>query len=644
MEDAARPEAGIAAGRYERFPQAVKVVFLILCVLGILLAVHWAFNISFAGRAMTQHGYYYLLIAIFLSSAFLILPARKKDKSARWYDLVAAVLVFGMGVYFFRYSWTIGIVGWFPPTTLQFALGLIFCLLVLEGGRRMAGSVYAVICLVFGLYPLFAEYMPGILFGVGSSFTHTIASHAYGSDGITGLPAKVIGDYLIGFLVFAAVLIASGAGTFFLNLALGILGRFRGGPAKVAVVASGFFGSLSGSAISNVVATGSVTIPAMKRLGYPPHYAAAVESCASTGGMFMPPVMGAVAFVMCSFLSIEYAVVIGAAAVPAVLYYWGLLMQVDAYAAKNSFKGLPREEIPSLKKTIAEGWPFIAVFIFLVWGLIYMRWEFMAPWYATGLMLLLSFHSREAWMTPKRLIKTLVGTGTLICQAMAVILPIAFIVNGLGITGTACAFTAGLVHLGRENLVFILLLGVVACYILGMAGMLISAYVFLAVTLAPAIIEVGQLNVLAVHLFIIYYAMLSAITPPVAVVAFIAASMAGAEPMKTAWQAVRLGVVLYFIPFFFVFNPSLVLQGSLVEAGYLFVLCLVGILLIASGLEGYLVKVGRLGLWVRPLLVISGFLIAFPEWTTTIIGAILALFTIAIALFRTKPVAKKAKV
>lgn len=634
MEDASKPEAG----RYERLPRALKVTFIVLSIIGLLLAVQWAFNISFAGQVMTQHGYYYLLIASFSSGVFLILPARKKDKKARWYDLVAAVLVFGIGVYLFRHSWTIGIVGWFPPTTLQFALGVIFCLLILEGGRRMAGPIYLVICLVFGLYPLFAEHMPGILFGVSSSFSHVIASHAYGSDGITGLPAKVVGDYLIGFLVFAGVLIASGAGSFFLNLALGLLGRFRGGPAKVAVVASGFFGSLSGSAASNVVATGSVTIPAMKRLGYPPHYAAAIESCASTGGMFMPPVMGAVAFVMCSFLSIEYAVVIAAAAIPAVLYYYGLLMQVDAYAARNGLKGLSREEIPSMWKTLAEGWPFLAVFVFLVWGLVYMRWEFMAPWYATGLMIVLSFHRREAWMTPRRLVKTIVGIGTLVCQAMAVILPIAFIVNGLGITGTACAFTAGLVHLGGGNIALILLMGVVACYVLGMGGLMVAAYIFLAVTLAPAIIEVGQLNVLAVHLFIIYYATLSAITPPVAVVAFIAASLAGADPMRTAWQSVRLGVVLYFVPFFFVFAPSLILQGSLSEAVYLFVLCLLGVLLIASGLEGYLVKVGRVEAWARPLLVISGFLIGFPEWRTTITGAILALFTIAIMLLRRKMV------
>ncbi len=627
-------EAEFSATRLKQLAGWLKIIYLALCTLGILLAIHWAFNITVRGYVMLQNAYYYLLIGIFLAGAYIILPARKSDKITRWYDIIAAIFSLGICGYLFMNSWQIGMVGWFPPTHLQLILAIILALLVLEAGRRAAGSIYIVVCILFGAYPLFAESMPGVLFGVSSPFSNIIASHIYGSDGITGLPAKVIGDYLIGFLAFAGVLIVTGAGAFFVNLALGMLGRFRGGPAKVAVIGSGLFGSLSGSVASNVIATGTFTIPAMKRLGYPPHYAGAVEACSSTGGAIMPPVMGAVAFVMAAFLEIEYVAIAAAAVIPALLYYFSLLIQVDSYAAKVGMAGIPRSEIPSLKKTLSEGWPFIAVFFFLIWGLGYMRWEFMAPWYATGLMIVLSFLRKETWPTPKRLVNMLAGVGTLICQTMAIILPVAFIVNGLGITGTAAAFTAGLVHLGGGNVYFVLLLGVIACYILGMAGLLIAAYVFLAVSLAPALIEIGHLNKIAVHMFLIYYCILSSITPPVAIGAFVAAAVAGSDPMRTAWQSMRLGMVLFFVPFFFLFNPSLVLQGPLLDIIICSAKALLGTFILASAIEGYMLKLGKLSLWARPLLAIGGFLIAFPESITDIIGAALLLCTLAIIFIR----------
>jgi len=244
-------------------------------------------------------------------------------------------------------------------------------------------------------------------------------------------------------------------------------------------------------------------------------------------------------------------------------------------------------------------------------------------------------------MTPRRLLETVKTVGELIAQTVGIIIPIGFILCGLTISGVAPSFTAGLVTIGRGNIFLVLIMGVAACYVLGMAGMLVAAYIFLAVTLAPAIMQIAQLNELAVHLFIIYYAMLSAITPPVAAGAFLGATIAGSSPMRTAWQAVRLGIVIYFIPFFFIFNPSLVLQGSPIEALYLFVLCLIGIVLIAAGCEGYLVKVGKAELWARPFLLISGLLIGFPEWKTTIIGAILASLTIAIMLIKKSAAAER---
>ncbi len=474
--------------------------------------------------------------------------------------------------------------------------------------------------------------MPGILSGRSLDWFSLIGSLSFGSEaGIIGLPSRVMVDMLLGFLVFAGVLLASGAGRFFLNLASALLGRYRGGPAKVAVLGSGFFGSMSGSAISNVVGTGSITIPAMKRLGYPPHYAAAIEACASTGGTIMPPIMGAVAFIMAELLGIPYSAIIVAAAIPAILYYLGLLMQVDAYAAKNGLIGLPREEIPSLKQTLIEGWHFIFAFLFLIWGLLYMRWEAMTPWYTTGLLILLSMVRKETRIGPKGVINILREVGKLVTMTMGVIMPIAFIITGLTSTGVAPSFTSGVISLGGGNPFIILLFGAVACYLLGMMGLVAPAYIFLAVSLAPVLTQMG-FDLFASHLFIIYCAIFGDITLPVAIVAFVGAGIAGAPPMKTALLAMRLGIVLYFIPFFFVFEPALVLRGAPLETLYYFSGCLLGIFILTGGLEGFLLGVGKVAIWARPLLVVAGFLVGFPEWRTDVYGIALAIIIIGILL------------
>ncbi|MBW1861819.1 MAG: TRAP transporter fused permease subunit [Deltaproteobacteria bacterium] len=619
--------------RYGSMPGYLKVFFLILTTFGLCLSIFYIFIIRIGDVALYEVAYYYCFIGIFLGCAFLLLPARKKDKGIPWYDLLATILAFGLGGYFFLNAWEIGMVGsWRPLNPFHFTLGLIYCLLMLEAARRMAGPFFLVLCLIGGLYPLIAGHMPGMLYGLEYSLSEVVGLNIFSIDGILGLPGRVMAGIVVGFLLFAAVLMATGAGQFFLDLSLALFGRYRGGPAKVAVLASGFFGSLSGSSFSNIAATGAVTIPIMKRLGYPPHYAAAVEACASSGGMLMPPVMGSVIFIMCAFLGVDYGVIVVVAAIPSVLFYFGLLMQIDAYAAKVGIKGLPREQLPSLRKTLNKGWPFVIVFAFLVWGLAYMKWSIQTPFYATGLMVLLSFRSRETMMTPKIIINCIAETGKLVAQVMAVVLPMSFILVGLGATGVDVAFTSSLLALGGENVFLILIVGVIACFLLGMVGMIGAAYILLAVSMAPAVIQIAGLNELAVHFFIMYYACLALITPPVATSAFMAAAIAGASPMRTAFQSMRLGIVLYFIPFFFVFNPSLILQGSVIEAVYLFVLCLLGILFIAAGLEGYLVKVGRLRLWVRPLIIIAGTLIAFPEWKTTFIGAVLAALIVAVAV------------
>jgi TRAP transporter 4TM/12TM fusion protein len=617
--------------RYSHLSLPLKIVFVLFSIVGLAFAIIANFSLNIFGKPLMDVTYDFILIALFSTSVFIICPARRKDnRHLPWYDIVAAVLVFGVSVYLISQANRITFAGW-TPDTLSTIFGIILLLAVAEGGRRTGGNIYLFVMLLLGAYPLFADYMPGIFWGKSFTLTRTVGNIAFTAEGLLGIPISVVGFILIGFLLFAGFLVASGAGKFFIDLANAILGRFRGGPAKVSVLSSGFFGSLSGSVFSNIIGTGSVTIPTMKRMGYPPYFAGAVEACASTGGVLMPPVMGAVAFVMAEMLNIEYSVIIVAAAIPSILYYFGLLMQVDAYAARTGLRGLPKDQVPSLKKTLKEGWRFISVFFFLLWGLLYMRWEALAPFYAAGLLIVLSFFRRDTMMTPRKLIDAIASVGSLITQSMGIILPISFIYAGLITTGVTGSFTLGFVELAGGNVYLMLIMGFIACYIMGMAGMLIAAYIFLAISFAPAVIQAGNLNTLAVHLFIMYYAMLSCITPPVAAGSFLAATLAGAPPMKTAWQSVRLGIVLFFIPFYFVFNPALIFQGGTVLMTlYYFSMCMIGVILIAGGAEGYLITVGLIGWWARPLLMISGLLIGFPESKTTYIGAVLGAVTIAI--------------
>jgi len=632
--------SGGEISRYASLPLPIKIICLVLIASGLGLFIFYIFAWTPGGWVLGSIMYYYLLYTCFATCAFLMMPARKKDKNRiPWYDLVLAALVFGFFIYSASRALSIDI-GWVPPPhTLALVLACIIGPLAIEGGRRMAGIPFVILTVIIGLYPLFAEHMPGVFFGLSLPFDILIGSFAYGRAGILGLPGMVMGEILIGYLMFAGMLMVSGAGRFFLNLALCLLGRFRGGPAKVAVLASGFFGSLSGAPIANIVATGAVTIPAMKRIGYPPYYAGAIEAVASTGGVIMPPVMGGIAFIMAILTGMPYSVIMIAAFIPAILYYYGLLVQVDAYAARVGLKGLPREELPSLLKTLKEGWVFIIAIAFLVFGLIYMRWGATAPVYASGLMFILSFASRETMMTPRRILAALVTIGSLVTFLMAILIAVGFVMIGIQSTGSFTTLTTHIVAFGGGNLVVVLLIAVAICYVFGMMGVSMAPYIVLAVTLIPSLAGATELSLIGLHLFVIYYVIMMGITPPIAISAFVAAAVAGAPPMKTGFTAMRLAVVLYFIPFFFVFNPALILEGPILETLYLFALCLVGIWILASGLEGYLLKVGRLSLWSRPLLVAGGFLIAFPGWMTTIIGVALTALVIALILIRKRTVA-----
>ncbi|OGA46208.1 MAG: hypothetical protein A3G25_10520 [Betaproteobacteria bacterium RIFCSPLOWO2_12_FULL_63_13] len=606
-------------------PAAIRALVLAMSACGLALAVVYIFGVV----SLLDVTYYFLLMAFYLPLALLFLPAHKHEKGVTWLSYGPALTALGLALFMAYKSPALVYETWVPVTeTWQLVVAAALFIVILEAARRSGGNIFLAIVLVLGLYPVFAQHMPGILWGPPATLARTLAFNVYSSDALLGVVTRVVGEVIIGFLILAALLVATGAADFFLKLAMAIMGKARGGPAKVAVLASGFFGSLSGSIFGNVVSTGSVTIPSMIRAGFPPHYAGALEACASTGGMLMPPVMGAVAFIMADFTNTEYGVIVKAAIIPSVLFYFGLYCHVDGYASRNNMVGAQQEKLPSMREALAEGWPFLLVLFFLVWGLVYMSWERLAPFYASGLLITLTLVKKELRIGWRRAKEIVFETGKLLAETTALLLPTSFILGGLMATGVAPSIAGALVQMGGSSVIPILAIGIIVCMIFGMLGMIVAAYLMLALTFAPAIEHAAGLNTLAVHLFIAYYATLAAITPPVALAAFLASRISGADPIATSMTAARLGVVLYFIPIFFLFEPALILQGSLYRTAIWLTLNIVAIVIIAGASEGVLMGFGRLRTWARPVLFFAGLLIGFPEWKSTAVGIALVLLVL----------------
>jgi TRAP transporter 4TM/12TM fusion protein len=610
-----------AAGRYRTLTGPLRWIFILFSLIGIFVAIYQLFHFSFLG-VMVGDAYYYLLIALFLPLLFLISPIKKDliHQKVPWYDLLFSLLSFIGPVYLFLNAYQIIQDGWeIVPPIQTYVLGLVLMIMVLEAARRAGGLSFALICLFFTTYALYAQHMPGLLEGYGCGVRRLVGFFTMGTEGVTGLPMKVVGNILIGYMVFAVALQATGGGKFFLDLATSLLGSLRGGPAKMSIVASGFFGSISGSSISNVLTTGALTIPTMKRTGYPPHYAGAIEAAASTGGVLMPPIMGVTAFVMAEFLAVPYSTICIAAIVPSLLYFGGLFLQIDAYAAKADLKGLPKEELPSFKTTIGAGWFYMASLIFLIWALLYLHWETLAPFWASLILLIACNLRKETRLNWKKLISFVESVGKVLTELVALLCAIGSIIGALSLTGVAHSFSSEIIALAGGSITLLLILGALTSFILGMGMTITACYVFLALILAPALVKSG-LYPLSVHLFIMYWGMASYITPPVALSAFAGAGLAGANPMRTAFKAMQFGFVKYFIPFFFVLNPAILLHGSAWNILTSFALVCFSVISISYSLEGYLPKFGMAPLWLRVTLFLGGICLGLPWWGIRTVG------------------------
>jgi TRAP transporter 4TM/12TM fusion protein len=608
-----------AMGRYRQLAIKWRAAMAVLTAAATFLAINQIFALGFfLDITMLDGRYLYLITGLMLIMVFITFPSHHSNIDyVPWYDKVIMAAIAGIFSYFAYNADLIILDAWeYAAPPVGIALALATWAIILEAGRRTGGWPIFFIVLVLSLYPIYADRMPDVVAGIGMPIQDVAIFHILGEESLFGVALNSFAMLVFGFILFGVALQYTGGGPFFINLAFAMLGHKRGGAAKVAVVASGLMGSMSGGPITNVLTTGPLSIPAMCRTGFSRGYAAGVEACASTGGVMMPPIMGATAFVMASFLGVSYVTVAVAAIVPSFLYFFGLYMQIDAYSARNGLKGLPKEELPSLLQVFKDGWYFIAVFALLTFMLVYMQREATAPFIATGFLLIVNQFTKYK-MNLEKFMLMVAGTGRLMAELAGILAAIGLIVGSLAVTGMAGTLANDLLYLAGDNVLVLLFMGAATSFVLGIGMTVTAAYIFLAIVLAPALISAG-LDPLASHMFIMYWGMLSFITPPVALAAFAAASVAQVSPMRAGWEAMRLGTIIYFIPFFFVLNPALLLQGEFGEIFLMTSTALLGVVIIAAGLQGYLIGFGRLGegkagLFPRTCLTLSGLVLAAPS-------------------------------
>lgn len=543
-------------------------------------------------------------------------------------DLLLAVIGAVVTLYVF-FLWDVMFMRAPFPEPMDTIIGTLLVLVVLEGTRKELGKAIPILAIIFILYALYGSgkiiTLP-ILKPIahrGYSFTRVIANLAQASEGIYGQVLGVSATYIFLFVLFGAFLEHSGASQFFVDLSMAFFGRSRGGPAKVGTVASGLFGMVSGSAVANVMAVGPFTIPMMTRLGYLPKFSGGVISVAGTGGQFMPPIMGAAAFIIAETLSISYMDVVKAAFIPAVLYYVALWFIVDIRAQKSQIQTLPEDQIPNWKEVLLNGIYLALPVILLVYFLAVIRWSpIKSGFWSIVSLIVVSMIKKETRLTPKKFYKVL-AEGAMGSINVAIVCAAAGIIIGvLSLTGLSLKFSQLLVSLSGGSMPVLLVLTMIAGLILGMGMTTTSVYIVLSVLVAPALTRMGVVPI-AAHLFVFYFGILSAITPPVATASYAAASITKTSPTELGFEGWRIGLAGYIIPFMFIYSPTLLMQGSALEILQSTITSLIGIYALAATIEGYLN--GKLNLLFRGILAVAALALIDSGLKTDLVGAVLFL-------------------
>lgn len=618
----AKPAISSDRQRHRRLPVFWRISLAGSALLMVLMVLYKVFNAGlYFGYIPIEPVYFYAALAILVPFGFILFPAYNgaPQDYVPWYDVVLfAGLMIAAGLCAFNtriildYGWD-----YLAPQWATW-MALAVWIMLLEVTRRAAGFAVFTVVAVASAYPWFggAAFL-GVFQVSPSTLLETAQYHLFGTESIVGIPIRALVNIVTGFLLFGVALQKTGGGKFFIDLSFSLLGTTRGGPAKVAILSSGLMGSISGSPVTNVVTTGSLTIPAMRKTGFPGVTAGGIEACASTGGVLMPPVMGATAFIMATYLEIPYQTIAMAAIIPSFLFFFGLFVQIDAFAARQGLVGLRRQDLPGIGKVMREGWYYLFVLVLLIWLLFFLKQEARAPYYATAALIVINQclpRGRWGW---RELAEFWESAGRLFVEIATILAGVGLLLGALVLTGKVGSIAYDLISMAGTEPLVLLIAGAATSMVLGMGMTITAAYLFLAIALAPALSQSG-LNPLAIHLFMLYWGMISYITPPIAFAAFAAAPLSGASSMRTGFEAMRLGTIIYFIPFFFVLNPALIGIGSPGEISLVLATAIIGVVILAAALQGYLVGIGDLsatGLvqWpVRLALFTAGLLFVAP--------------------------------
>ena len=591
---------------------ALKKVSLILAICFVAFHLYTAAFGTMPGIAQKSIHLGFLLVIFYINAMV--------DSEKRWEQIFLGIMaLFALGgcAYITILDENLQLrAGIVYASDILFAILLIIA--IFEACRRKMGNPLVIITLVFVAYAFLGKYIPGFLNQPGMTLKKFTSLVYLTTDGIFGSPLYASASYVVLFVLLGAIMSVSGIGDYMTNLATSLFGHMRGGPAKVAVVASGFFGSISGSPTANVIGTGTFTIPMMKKNGFEPEFAAAVEATASTGGAIMPPIMGSTAFIMAEMLGIPYTAVAKAALIPAILYFLAVLFGVDIYAAKHGLKGIPRSQLPKVRSMLKQIY-MLAPLIFLIFCMAVFNMTIVRSGLLTIIVTLVLVEinpktrmAKEQWLQiPVQTVKSAVSVG--IACAMAGIISGVIMGSGLGYR-----ISSILTSVAGTSMLLLLVLTMVVSLIMGMGVPTTAAYLVLASLVAPTMIQLG-IPPLAAHMFIFYFGCISSITPPVALAAYAGAGLAGCDPNKTGYKAFRLAFCSFLMPYLFVYNPVLLMEGGVLDILWSLVTALIGAYLLASGFEGFFFR-WSLKWFERPLMILGAVMLIVPGMVTDLVG------------------------
>lgn len=585
--------------------------------------------------AIMYRGVFIFVIIALVMLKYTTPNAKKKDISIADYGLSLMSLLCGLYIILNTERLVFRTPFYDAIMPLDVVFGMIAIALVLEATRRTVGYPLMVIGIFMLGYPFFGKYIPGMFGHRGFAFSRLMEQMFMTTNGIFGEAVGIASSYVLMFVVFGEFLNKTGGGDFFFDLSRSIAGSSRGGLAKTAVVASALFGSISGSPISNVATTGAMTIPMMKRSGYPAHFAGAVETAASCGGTIMPPVMGAVAFLMAEIIGVTYKDVLVAAIIPALLYYGAVFFSVDSEAIKQKLKGENKEDLPNMLKTLIQGiqylFPLIWLVVRLFMGLSPSRVALEAVFWM--IVIALVMRNPKYPISFKILLKALVSSVNALTPVAVACAAAGVVIGVITLTGIGGKFTSLIMALGGGMLFPALFLTMIVTIVLGM-GMSISPTYLLAASLAaPGLINIG-VNPMSAHLFIVYFAAMATMTPPVSLAAYTAAGIADADPMRVGFTAVRIGIVAFIIPYVFVYQPQLILQTTHPwDTIFTTIFTSFGVAALTTGMNKWLFRTNKL--WETGVLLISCLMMFVPYYTINTVGLVLFLIVAALQ-FKTR--------